>query len=129
MKTLKQVRGMTLMGFVMVMAVVGFFAFLGMKIGPAYLEYYNVLKAMKGVAAQPGAVNWSSTEVYNALEKRLDLNYVSDKRVNKRNFEIKKKGTTYTMRVKYERRENIMYNLDYIASFDKSMDIGGRSVE
>lgn len=129
MNAIKKFRGITLLGFVMVMAVVGFFAFLGMKIGPAYLEYYNVLKSMKGVASQPGAVNWSSAEIWNSLEKRLDMNYVKDKNVNKRHFEIKKKGLTYTMRVKYERRENVISNLDYVASFDKTIEISGRLAE
>ena len=126
MISVKRLRGMTLMGFVLVMAVVGFFAFLAMKIGPAYLEYFNVLRAMKGVAAEAGAVNWTGQQIWNSLEKRLDLNYVNDKNVNKRNFEIKKKGVTYTIRVKYERRDNVVYNLDYIASFDTTVEISGR---
>ena len=41
--------GITLLGFIIVLAVVGFFAFLFMKLYPAYYEYYNVVSAMEAI--------------------------------------------------------------------------------
>ena len=40
--------GMTLIGFVVVLAVVGLFIYVGMKVIPMYTEYYGVRQAMKG---------------------------------------------------------------------------------
>lgn len=116
-------RGLTLLGFIIVLAVVGFFAFLGMKIGPAYLSYYNVLTAMKGVAAEPDVGRWTAAEVKIALNKRLFLNYVNDKHVSLKNFEVKKVGGEQTLRVFYEVREDLFYNLDYVATFDKTVKL------
>lgn len=116
-------RGITLLGFIIVLAVLGFFAFLGMKIGPAYLEYMNVLTAMKGVAAEPGVAKWSQAQIRTALSKRLSMNYVDTDRVGVSRFEIKKAGGAQTLRIYYERRENLMYNLDYIATFDKTISL------
>lgn len=126
MKSLRQVKGLSLMGFIIVMAVGGFFAYLGMRIGPAYLEYYNVVKAMKSVAAEPAAANWSSAELWDSLDKRMYISYVDEKNVGRKNFEIKKRGLTMTIRVHYERRDSLMYNLDYVASFDKTVEVNSR---
>jgi len=116
-------RGITLLGFIIVLSIAGFFAFLGMKIGPAYLEYMNVLTAMKGVAAEPGAATWSAAEIKRSLEKRLYINYVNEKHVGLNNFEVKRQGGEQTLRVVYEVREDLIYNLDYVASFDKTLKL------
>ena len=116
-------RGITLLGFIIVLAIAGFFAFLGMKIGPAYLEYMNVVTAMKGVATEPGVAKWSAAQVRIGLDKRLGMNYVDRKRVNSSHFEIKRVGGSQTLRVFYEVREDLLYNLDYVATFDKTINL------
>ncbi len=116
-------RGITLLGFIIVLAIAGFFAFLGMKIGPAYLEYMNVVTAMKGVAAEPGVAKWSAAQVRAGLDKRMDINYVNRKHVTAANFEIKRSGGSQTLRVFYEVREDLLYNLDYVATFDKTINL------
>lgn len=123
MKVHRFQRGVTLLGFVIILAVAGFFAFLGMKIGPAYLEYMNVVTAMKGVAGEPGVAGWPPAQIRAALHKRLGINYVNDKHVSVKNFEIKRNGGSQTLRVFYEVREDLLYNLDYVATFEKTISL------
>jgi len=42
--------GITLIGFLILLIVVGFFAYAAMKLVPAYVEYFGVVKAMNTVA-------------------------------------------------------------------------------
>ena len=126
MKSNSRVRGLSFFGFIIVLAVGGFFAYLGMRIGPAYLEYYNVVKAMKGVANEPAAVNWSADQVWASLDKKMYINYVDPKVVGRKHFVIKRKGLAMTIYVKYDRRDKLFYNIDYIASFEKTVEISGR---
>jgi hypothetical protein len=123
MKNHRFQRGITLLGFIIILAVLGFFAYLGMKIGPAYLEFMNVSTAMKGVASEPGVGKWSQAQIKTALIKRLSINYVDQKHVNMTNFEIKRAGGGQTLRVFYEVREDLMYNLDYVATFEKTVNL------
>jgi hypothetical protein len=44
--------GVTLIGFLMIMAIVGFFAFMAMKLLPSYSEYMGVAKAMTHITIQ-----------------------------------------------------------------------------
>ena len=116
-------RGITLIGFAIVLSVVGFFAYLVMRIGPAYIEYYNVVTAMKGVAKEPGSGTWTPRDIQNALDRRMYINYVDENHVNARSFEIKRKGGKTTLRAYYEVREDLFYNLDFVATFDKTIDL------
>lgn len=116
--------GITLLGFVIVLAVAGIFAFVGMKLFPAYSEYYNVVSAMEQIAREPGSARWSPAEILTSLEKRMYINFVDERFVNKRSFQIKRAGNGYTLSVKYERREPMVYNIDYVAKFERTVQIG-----
>ena len=116
--------GITLLGFIIVLAVVGFFAFLFMKLYPAYYEYYNAVSAMEAIKREPASARWSPAEILTSLEKRMYINYVDEKFVNKRSFQIKRAGNGYTLSVKYERREPLLYNLDYVAKFERTVQLG-----
>jgi Domain of unknown function (DUF4845) len=118
--------GLSLMGFIIILSVVGFFAYLFMRIYPAYYEYYNVRSAMEQIAREPAAARWTPGEILTSLEKRMYISYVDEKNVNKRSFQIKRAGTGYTLAVKYEVRSNLLYNLDYVAMFEKTVTIGSK---
>ncbi len=42
MRTLKTQKGITMIGFAMMLCIAGFFAYAAMKSDPAYTEYYGV---------------------------------------------------------------------------------------
>ena len=46
-------NGMTLLSFIVVLAVVGFALYIGMKLFPMYQEFYSVKEAMNAVSARP----------------------------------------------------------------------------
>jgi len=74
MKIQKQ-RGMSLIGFVIVLSMVIFVSFLGMKIGPLYMEYYSVVSALNGVASERGSANLSPYDLRVKVLNRLYVSY------------------------------------------------------
>lgn len=54
---MKAQRGITMIGFLMVLVIVGFFAYAAMRLVPVYTEYFSVRKAMKSVAGEVGVAN------------------------------------------------------------------------
>ena len=52
-------RGITMIGFLITLTFVIFFAYCGMKIGPMYMEFFSVKKALAGIASDPEAANAS----------------------------------------------------------------------
>src|SRR5690606_29400270 len=72
-------RGITLLGFIIVLAVVGLFAYVGMKLFPMYSEYYSVRSAMKGLANEPGIANTDPRKIQDLFFRRLKIDYTSNR--------------------------------------------------
>src|SRR3546814_11513012 len=68
-------RGMTLLSFIIVLAVVGFAAYIGMKLFSMYSEYYSVRQALKGLQAEPGIAKQDPAKIKNLFFRRLNISY------------------------------------------------------
>jgi hypothetical protein len=121
MKLRKQ-EGMSLIGFLIVLSMVIFFAYLGMRIIPIYIEFYSVKQAMHGVAQEPGSANFSPFDVKDKMLNRLYVSY-SDGNVTRENIRVIRSNGVF-LAVKYEVRKPVMGNLDVIASFDERVMLG-----
>ena len=64
-------RGVTLIGFLFMLVIVGFFAYLAMRLIPAYTEYMGVVKSMELVKNEPNSAQ-ASPEETEAVMRTLD---------------------------------------------------------
>lgn len=117
----KKQRGMSLIGFLLVLSLVLFFAFLGMRIVPIYLEYYSVVSAMNGLAAERGSAQFSPYDIKVKILNRLYVSY-TDNNVGEENIRIVRRDGV-NVRIAYEVRKPVFGNLDVVASFDKSVKL------
>ncbi|WP_454831519.1 DUF4845 domain-containing protein [Pseudoxanthomonas wuyuanensis] len=108
--------GMTLIGFLVVLAVVGFAAYIGMKLFPMYQEYYAVRSAMKGLASEPGIGDMDPSKIQDLFFRRLYINYSES--VKKNNVKIERMDGGWNMKVSYEVRRPMVGNLDVVGVFD-----------
>jgi len=114
--------GMSMIGLLFMAAFFGLLIYTGIKVGPVYSEYFDVIKAMKQTAAEPGIANKQPHYIKQALSSRMWASYVDDKHVTSKNIKIiRSRGKQ--LHVKYEIRQNFMYNLDIIISFDKKVPL------
>ena len=118
MKIYKQ-RGITLIGFIFVLSFALFISFIGMKIGPIYMEYYSVVSAMNGVASERGSANLSPYDIRVKVLNRLYVSY-SAENVKEKHIKIVRKNGVH-LRIAYEVRKPVMGNLDVVAMFDKTV--------
>jgi hypothetical protein len=123
----KRQRGITLIGFLIVLSVAGFFIYIGMKLLPVYSEYYSVVSAMKGVAEEPGIASRDPGAIRELFRRRFEIGYVES--VRPENIRILRDGTGPRLEVVYEVRRPLMFNLDFVAKFEKTVDMGGRVPE
>jgi hypothetical protein len=114
-------RGITLLGFIVVLAVVGFFAFLIMRLSPVYMEYHSVYTAMKGLQGEPGVGQMTPEKIRDLLNRRFYISYVESVKPN--HIKITRAGTGYNLTIKYEVRKPLLYNLDFVAMFDKTVEL------
>ena len=118
--TMRKQQGITLIGFVMILAIVLFSAFIAMKLFPIYQEYFSVVTAMKGVAQEPNVQNKSPAEIRKMLFNRFYISYVES--VERDDVSISKRNG-YTVTIAYEVRKPLVGNLDIVAKFDKTVDL------
>ena len=113
--------GMTLIGFVIVLGVVGLFAYVGMKLFPMYSEFYAVKQALKGLQSEPGIADQDPGKIQDLFFRRLYISYAED--VKPENVKIERKEGGWAMSVSYEVRKPLIYNLDVVGKFDASEDL------
>ena len=123
MNLFKRQRGMTLIGFFMVLAVGCFFAFVGLKLFPVYKEYFSVKQAMSSVQSQPGVSKKSPREIRSMLDSRFFSSYVEI--VKGKDAKIVRKNG-YRIELLYEHRVHLISNIELIATFDITVDLTGR---
>lgn len=111
-------RGITLLGFIIVLAVVGLFAYVGMKLFPMYSEYYSVKTALKGLASEPGTAASDPARIQDLFFRRLYISYSEN--VKPEHVKLKRVGAGWQMDVKYEVRKELIGNLDVVGKFEST---------
>ena len=117
MQTMKAQRGITLIGFIMLMAVVGVFLFVGLKLFPVYAEYYSAVTDLKASCKEPDAPTANLLQMRNKLDRRFNISYV-DSIDTKKDVKVIVDGDKRMLNIKYEVRKPLIYNLDFVAKFD-----------
>ena len=120
MRTIKshKQKGLTLISFILVLALALFVSFLTMKIAPIYMEYYSVVSIMNGIADEQGSARLTPYEIRLKVSTNLNLNYSTN--VKSKHFKLTNNNGA-SLRVAYEVRESVIGNLDVVAKFDKSV--------
>lgn len=116
MKIRKQ-NGLTLISFLIVLSIIIFFSYVGMKVGPIYLEYYSVVTAMNGIAKERGSAQYSPFDLRVKMLDRMNLSF-TDGNIKEENIKVIRRNGV-NLRVTYEVRKPLLGNLDVVASFDK----------
>jgi hypothetical protein len=129
MSNRKHARGITLIGFLFMLLIVGFFAYLGMRLVPMYVEYMGVVKSMEQVRAEPGSRNWSPEQVRRSLQFKFDTQYIESGAIPPESIQVIRQGGNSTLRIRYERRVPFIHNLELLGSFDKSVSLSGADDE
>lgn len=109
-------RGVAISGLLMWGVVIGLVAVLGMKVGPDYLNYFNILKAIKSVAAN--ASGKTVAEIRTAYTKQADIGYI--KSLQATDLDISKDGNDVVISFAYESRIPLFQNISLIIDFQGS---------
>ncbi|WP_137936232.1 DUF4845 domain-containing protein [Chitinivorax sp. B] len=115
--------GMSLFGFLIIAAVVGFFALLGVRAIPAYSEYFSVKKIVKALIQE----NAGSTpqEIRANFEKRATIDYISS--VKGDDLDIEQIGGTTTIGLEYSKEVPVVANVSLKFAFKVSETNGSKT--
>ena len=117
---IRKSKGLTLIGFVIVLAIVLFFAYAGMQLVPMYLEYQALISAMDKLKDDPAAKSMPPWKIKDSIQRSLWVSYASNN-IKNDHIRISKKTDGINVRVAYEVREDFLSNIDIVASFDRTV--------
>jgi Tfp pilus assembly protein PilE len=113
---MKNQRGTTLMGLIITCIVIVFVAIGGLKIAPAYIEYFKVKKAVKAIAqANPAA---TVGEVRYAFQLRAAVDDIDV--IGPKDLEVTKEGSEIVVAANYSKRIPLFANVNVVIDFAAS---------
>lgn len=121
MRNFNKTRGITMIGFLIMVIVLGFFAYMVMRLMPMYVEYFGVVKSMEQLNEDPAAAQKSLYELKRDLSLKFSVQYVDD--LPPGSITLRHEKGRAILNIHYERRVSFFYNVDMVATFDKSVNL------
>ena len=113
-------RGMGVLGTLIMLAGIVLIAVLGMKLVPAYIEYFSVKKIVADIAASGEAR--TPAEVRKAFQKRADVDYLDAESVSANDVQVTKDEISFA----YEKRIPLFANITVLIDFAGESPVAGR---
>lgn len=114
-------RGATFIGMVVILAIVGFGLYGGIRLTPLYFEYMAVVRALEQTAKEHADGTTSPNELRVSLDRRWTIEDI--KSIQTKEIEIKKTGAGYTMRAWYRAEAPFVANVSLVVDFDKTVNV------
>ena len=121
MRSMKKQRGMTAVGWLLVLVLIVVFTIVGLKLIPMYMDSYKVTASLESLVDDPKAKGRPAVEIRKLLMKRLDINMVSD--VSAQDVSISRTRSGIIVEVDYEARRSLFGNLFMVVVYNESVEI------
>jgi len=110
-------RGLSMIGFLFVAALVIVVVIVGFRVMPAYIEYYSIQKALQQSLDDAKDLN-SAAEIRSAFQRRADAGYIES--VDGKDIEVTKTKNEVTASVSWTRKLPMVANASILLDFEAS---------
>jgi hypothetical protein len=123
MRQKRQQFGVSMIGILAILVMVGFFAMCAIRMVPHYTEFLSVKKIVSDIVMEPETKGMSSRQIRRRIENIFNSNQIyalkaADVKI------VRKRGLTY-IDSRYEVRMPIAWRIDAVISFnDLLMEVG-----
>ena len=125
MKTKSSQKGLSALGILVVLLLIGFFATAVVKIFPIYMESWSINGAIT-TAIQESKLGTTPRELRSKIDKLFNVNQINAIKSKDIKF-TKKKGGKLVVDATYEQRVHFMKNIDVVVKFDEFIyEVQGR---
>jgi hypothetical protein len=115
-------RGITFIGWIVLLTPVAIVGYAGIRVVPIYLNYMKVTKALEQIASESkGDEQISVQAVRNSLEKRFDIDSVSYPTASQ--IAIVREGKSMVAEARYEDVAPLFGNISILLRFDKRVTL------
>ena len=121
MKKWHHQKGMTAIGWMLVLGIIAFFTLITLRMLPLYLEFSKVAATLESLKEQPNIGQQTKSEIIKIVRKRFDVNDVRN--VDPKLIKVSKDRGVMKVGIHYERREHLVGNVDIVTTFDKQVKV------
>lgn len=114
-------QGITLIGLLMILALVGVIGYAGMRLVPVYLNYIKIVRTLEQVAVEFKGDNVDPARIRVSLDRHWAIEDVAE--ITVKDVEIKKDGDGVSMHVAYDHTVPYISNVSLTVSFDKTVKV------
>lgn len=123
---IKRQRGLTMISWICVLAILSFCGLFAFKVVPMYAENTYVVSALQSLAAESNFEDMSDAEIKKFLNNYYMVNNVRSEGPQK--IVIDRKSKNLVVKIDYENRANLMYNIDLVADFKNHLDASQKNI-
>ena len=121
MNSLKKQRGLTMISWILVLAIISFCGLFAFRVVPMYAENTYVVTALKSLSDGGGSLEqMTDAEIKKDLNNFYMINNVRSD--GPTHIVIERKAQNFIVKVDYETRINLIYNIDLVATFKNHLD-------
>jgi hypothetical protein len=114
-------RGVTAIGWLIILALIAFFVFLGLKLFPMFAENLSVVSSLESLQREPSITKKSNPEIMKLIERRFSINNVEN--ASRKNISISRAGGVLTINCQYEVVQKLGGPISVLAEFDETVEI------
>ena len=114
-------EGITAIGALVILVLVGFLALAVLKLFPVYMEHFSVTASMESLKEKPGDGPLNKRTLEKLLMRRLNINSVDS--VDREHIKVEPVSGGFLVSVAYEERVPFMANIDFVVSFDDEVKV------
>ena len=113
--------GMTVIGMLLLLVVIGFVALIAMKVVPMYVQYFSIKSTIESVRKEPQLAQMSPTDIQNAIQKRFDIGYVEN--VTARDLKIRNDRSGRVLDLVYQDERTLFYGLSVVLKVNEAIPL------
>jgi len=95
MRSIRRQEGVTAIGWMIILGLIGFFVYLTLKMMPSYLDYFKVVSALESVEQKSAS---SPMEIRKHIERQFDVSFVQA--ITPKQVKIKTAGQDFNVTAK-----------------------------
>ncbi len=96
-------RGMSIIGMLLLLVLIGMVALIAMQVIPMYVQYYSIKSTIESVRKE-SVGSMSREEIQRAIQKRFDIGYVSNVQAKDLNIRNDRRGKILDLVYQDERK-------------------------
>jgi len=111
--------GMTTLGFIILVAFLGLFAYAAIRLTPVYLNYFKVIGVVEGVYKEFDGQNPTRAAIRTSIARRFDVESISV--ITARDIKVTQENAGFMVAAVYDHTEPFIANVSFTVHFDKQV--------